>query len=42
VISADKETDFATFSAIIAGERCRSNRLAPSEETVAKHSELGL
>jgi guanylate kinase len=42
VISADKETDFATFSAIIAGERCRSTRLAPSQETVAKHSELGL
>lgn len=27
VISADKETDFATFSSIIAGERCRSTRL---------------
>ncbi|MCG8601401.1 MAG: guanylate kinase [Verrucomicrobiales bacterium] len=42
VISADKETDFATFSAIIAGERCRSTRLAPSRETAEKHPELGL
>lgn len=42
VISADKETDFATFSAIIAGERCRSTRLAPSRKTAEKHPELGL
>ncbi|MCB1206961.1 MAG: guanylate kinase [Verrucomicrobiae bacterium] len=26
-ISADRETDFATFRSIIAGERCRSSRL---------------
>jgi len=27
VVSADKETDFATFTAILEGERCRSSRL---------------
>ena len=27
LVSADRETDFATFRAILAGERCRSRRL---------------
>lgn len=27
LVSADRETDFATFRSIIAGERCRSRRL---------------
>ncbi|MDF1659569.1 MAG: guanylate kinase [Verrucomicrobiales bacterium] len=42
VVSRDKETDFTTFSSIIAGERCRSSRLTPSEEIIADHPELGL
>ncbi len=42
VVSRDKETDFKTFSSIIAGERCRSSRLTPSEEVIADHPELGL
>lgn len=33
-VSADRDTDYATFSAIIEGERCRSSRLrCPGEET---------
>lgn len=34
-VSADRETDFATFRSILAGERCRSRRLrkAPGETT---------
>ncbi len=33
-ISADRETDYATFCAILAGERCRSSRLRrPGDET---------
>ncbi len=42
VISRDKETDFATFSSIIAGERCRSSRLSPPPEVIADHPELEL
>ena len=35
IVSADKETDFATFRAILTGERCRSSRLrkSPGETT---------
>jgi len=42
VVSADKETDFSTFSAILAGERCRSSRLTPGVETSGDHPELAL
>ncbi|MEM6278053.1 MAG: guanylate kinase [Verrucomicrobiota bacterium] len=42
IVSADKETDFLTFGAILAGERCRSRRLAPKEEAAEVHPELGL
>lgn len=42
VVSKDKETDFETFCSIVAGERCRSTRLTPSEETTTEHPELGL
>ncbi|MEM7601239.1 MAG: guanylate kinase [Verrucomicrobiota bacterium] len=42
VVSRDKESDFETFSSIIAGERCRSSRLTPCDEIVAEHPELGL
>jgi guanylate kinase len=42
VVSQDKETDFARFSAILAGERCRTSRLAPTREAAADHPELGL
>lgn len=36
LVSADRETDFATFRAILAGERCRSSRLriVPGETNV--------
>ncbi len=42
VVSRDRETDFATFSAIISGERCRSSRLHAERETRSKHPELEL
>ncbi|MDF1859870.1 MAG: guanylate kinase [Verrucomicrobiales bacterium] len=42
VVSQDKETDFTTFSAIMAGERCRSSRLTPCEDAINQHPELGL
>lgn len=42
VVSADRETDFASFSAIIAGERCRSKRLRKEREGSARHPELEL
>ncbi|MEM6280444.1 MAG: guanylate kinase [Verrucomicrobiota bacterium] len=42
IVSADKETDYDTFRAILAGERCRSRRLAPKGEAVDTHPELGL
>lgn len=42
VVSHDRETDFATFSAILAGERCRSSRLRPGGEAAGEHPELGL
>jgi guanylate kinase len=40
IISANKATDFSTFSSILAGERCRSNRLTPDPESRADHQEL--
>ena len=40
IISANKATDFSTFSSILAGERCRSNRLTPDPESQADHQEL--
>ena len=40
IISANKATDFSTFSSILAGERCRSNRLTPDPESRADHPEL--
>ncbi|MEO0413318.1 MAG: guanylate kinase [Verrucomicrobiota bacterium] len=43
IVSADKETDFRTFSSIIAGERCRTDRwreAANPDRPV--QSELGL
>lgn len=42
LVSRDKDTDFETFRAILAGERCRSNRLTPAEEAIPDHPELGL
>ncbi|MEM1442883.1 MAG: guanylate kinase [Verrucomicrobiota bacterium] len=42
IVSADKETDYDTFRAILAGERCRSTRLAPEKDAVDAHPELGL
>lgn len=42
VVSRDKETDFETFSAIVAGERCRSARLTPDQEVTSEHPELEL
>ena len=42
VVSADKETDFSSFSAILAGERCRSSRLIPGAESSSDHPELDL
>ena len=42
VVSSDKETDFATFGAIIAGERCRSSRLRSEQDGSASHPELEL
>ncbi|MDF1823464.1 MAG: guanylate kinase [Verrucomicrobiales bacterium] len=42
LVSCDKETDFDTFSAIIAGERCRSTRLTADQEATAEQPELGL
>lgn len=42
VVSGDRETDFATFSAILAGERCRSARLVPRGDDPGEHPELGL
>ena len=32
ILSADKESDFAIFSSIIHGERCRTSRLLPPDE----------
>tara|TARA_R110002096_G_scaffold40688_15_gene110382 strand:- start:608 stop:1261 length:654 start_codon:yes stop_codon:yes gene_type:complete len=40
VVSRDKESDFATFNAIISGERCRSSRLIPGTNAAADHPEL--
>jgi guanylate kinase len=40
IISANKATDFSTFSSILACERCRSNRLTPDPESRADHQEL--
>jgi len=40
IISTNKATDFSTFSSILAGERCRSNRLTPDPESQADHQEL--
>jgi len=40
VVSSDKESDFAAFSAIIAGERYRSSRLSAEQEALTKHPEL--
>lgn len=42
VVSSDKETDFAAFSAIISGERCRSSRLSAERDSRTKHPELDL
>lgn len=42
VVSRDKESDFATFCAIISGERCRSSRLTPSREVVPDPPEVEL
>lgn len=42
VVSSDRETDFATFSAIISGERCRSSRLSAEMDARTKHPELDL
>ena len=38
LVSRDKEADFAAFSAIMAGERCRSSRLrnVPGDTTVTR------
>lgn len=42
IVSQDKDTDFATFSAVLTGERCRSIRLTPRGALVDEHPELGL
>jgi len=42
VVSRDKESDFRTFSSIIAGERCRSSRLRTGDATPREHPELDL
>lgn len=40
VVSRDKESDFATFSAIVSGERCRSSRLTRDDGAAARQPEL--
>ena len=40
VVSRDKEADFALFSSIIAGERCRSARLIPDSQLPGEQQEL--
>ncbi|MEM9015783.1 MAG: guanylate kinase [Verrucomicrobiota bacterium] len=42
LVSRDKETDFETFSAILAGERCRTTRLTPLGPGRDEHPELDL
>lgn len=42
VVSRDKEADFALFSSIVAGERCRSLRLIPDSRLSGDHPELEL
>lgn len=42
IVSRDKESDFGTFSSIIAGERCRSSRLVADEQVRREHPELEL
>lgn len=40
IVSANKATDFSTFSSILTGARCRSNRLTPDPESRADHPGL--
>ena len=40
IVSANKATDFSTFSSILASEHCRSNRLTPDPESKADDREL--
>jgi len=42
VVSRDKEADFALFSSIVAGERCRSQRLIPDPQLPGEQPELEL
>lgn len=42
IVSRDKEADFAIFSSIVAGERCRSSRLIPGSGLPGDQPELGL
>jgi len=42
VVSSDREKDFAIFSAILAGERCRSSRWHGTPMASPDHAELDL